>query len=200
MSGNRVVYQNWIAELGVDPVQIRSTRRPEESLPELTPLDEVLKNDSLALDPDDIITEKRRIEEIRSEVQRALQKLSVQEREFVAQFYFIGKSYRELSEQTGRPAHKLEALHKRAVKKLKRELSGFVAERFGIEAEHDTLTNCPICRSPRRTEIDQLIRARDRTSTWKPMIKALREEYGLRITSPQVLIGHEKYHTRTDGA
>jgi hypothetical protein len=123
-----------------------------------------------------------------------LDKLDEQGREFITQFYFIGKTYREISEQSGHPIHKLEALHKRTLKKLKKELSSFVQDRFGIESRLDN--KCPICRSSFLPQINRLITERNKTATWKPIIKTLRERYRLKITSPQVLVGHEKYHMR----
>ncbi|HWR82050.1 MAG TPA: sigma-70 family RNA polymerase sigma factor [Candidatus Deferrimicrobium sp.] len=135
-------------------------------------------------------------EEVQTRVRLALSRLTVEEREFIVHYYFTGKSYRQISELTGRTAHKLEALHTRAVKKLQKELSRYVSERFGVIAA--TATRCRICASPVVAEIDGLIRRRNKTATWKPIIKLLREKYGLRIRSPQALIAHEKYHCCSD--
>jgi len=195
MSGNRVVYQNWIVEMGFDPAQIRDTRSWDDPLLESISLDEPSACAISDEESQRVIEEREKASEIRSRVRKALEQLSVQEREFIAQFYFMGRSYREISEQSGRPIYKLEALHKRAVKKLKRELGGFVRERFGVETEPDT--DCLICRSSHVAEINRLISRRDKTATWKPIIKTLRDKYGLKVSSPQMLIGHEKYHGRS---
>jgi hypothetical protein len=194
MSGNRVVYQNWIVEIGFDPAQTRAIGNWDDPLLESISLDEP---SACAISDEEsrrVIEEREKASEIRSRVREALERLSVQEREFIAQFYFMGRSYREISEQSGRPIYKLEALHKRAVKKLKKELGGFVRERFGVETGSDA--DCLICRSPHVAEINRLISRRDKTTTWKPIIKTLRNKYGLKVSSPQMLIGHEKYHGR----
>ncbi len=195
MSANRMVYQNWIVDIGFDPTRLRTARNwgnPPlfESISLDDPSASAISDEELR----QVMSERKSASEIRSRVRQALKRLNLQEREFIAQFYFIGKSYREISQQSGRPVHKLEALHKRAVKKLKSELAGFVRERFGVGTEPDT--NCPICQSPHVEEINRLISGRDKTATWRPIIKTLLEKYGLKINSPQILIGHEKYHSK----
>ncbi|GAF80823.1 unnamed protein product [marine sediment metagenome] len=195
MSGNRVVYQNWIVEIGFDPAQLKAIENWNDPPLESISLDEPSACAISDEESQRVIEEREKTSEIRSRVRKALERLSVQEREFIAQFYFMGRSYREISEQSGRPIHKLEALHKRAVKKLKNELGGFVRERFGVETGSDA--DCLICRSPHLAEINRLISRRDKTTTWKPIIKTLRNKYGLKVSSPQMLIGHEKYHGRS---
>jgi hypothetical protein len=195
MSGNRVVYQNWIVEMGFDPAQLRTIENREDPLQESISLDEPSACAISDEESQRVIEEREKASEIRSRVREALERVSVQEQEFIVQFYFMGKSYREISEQSGRPIYKLEALHKRAVKKLKKELGGFVRERFGVETESDA--DCLICRSPHVAEINRLLSQRDKTATWRPIIKILRDKYGLKVSSPQVLIGHEKYHRRS---
>ena len=197
MSGNRVVYQNWIVEMGFDPAQSRTAGNWGDPPLEPISLDEPSACAISNEESQRVIEEREKASEIRSRVRKTLKRLSMQEREFIAQFYFMGKSYREMSEQSGRPIHKLEALHKRAVKKLKKELGGFVRERFGVETGSDA--DCLICRSPHVAEINRLISQRDKTATWKPIIKTLRDKYSLKVSSPQMLIGHEKYHIKDGG-
>ena len=170
MSGNRVVYRNWIVDIGIDPAAAAVSSEG------------ILKSDN----------ERKGTEAIRQAVREAMEKLNEQEREFITQFYFMGKCYREISDQSGRPIHKLEALHKRAVNKLRRKLSKFVEKQFGIVTHFSD--TCPICRSESLPGINRLIAKRDKAATWKPIIKTLRERYGLKVTAPQILIGHEKYH------
>jgi len=192
MSGNRVVYQNWIVEIGYDPARLKEGKNWDDPLLESISLDEPSAMTISSEETRRAVEERESSEAIRCNVRKALEKLSVQEREFISQFYFMGKSYREISGQSGRPIHKLEALHKRAVKKLKKQLGTFVQERFGVAV--NVREDCLICQSPFVAEINRLIEKRDKSSTWKSIIKTLRERYGLKITSPQVLIGHEKYH------
>ena len=68
-----------------------------------------------------------------------------------------------------------------------------VAELFGVTEE--SRPDCIICRSEHRREIDRVIASREEAETWRPVIRKIRERFGLKITTPQTLIGHEKYHT-----
>jgi hypothetical protein len=170
MSSNRVVYLNWIADLGRDPGQ-RPVAGPAE-----------------AEDPADI----ERRERTGRAVAEALGRLTDDEREFVERYYFMGRSYREISELSGRAPHRLEALHQRALKKLQKELTPLVKQLYGLTpVAHNA---CPICASSVRDEIDRLIKSRDPAGTWRPVMKQIREEFNIGIITPQTLIGHEKYH------
>ena len=164
----RVIFQDWIVERGHDP------SRPVE------PVD--LDLDSPA-DP---------ARPIRDSVQAALARLPERDREVVERFYFMGQGYRELASQTGQSCYRLEALHRRAIRQLKKGLRRFVRDRYGIYSKPHN--DCPICRSPDRAEIDRLIARRDPEGTWRPIIRSLRNDFNITISTPQVLIGHEKYH------
>ena len=202
MGSNRLVYQNWIVELGIDPdnkdaLKDGSYRNRETiSLDDLK--DGVSSNGSILLrDEKEIMRQARRQALVASQVSRALKKLTADEKEFIERFYYSGQTYREISEKSGRAVHKLEAVHKRAVRKLKRELAPVVKKLYNLDAEPDgssTVITCPVCDSPFKKDIDKMIAERDRKGTWRPVIKILKEKYGLEIKTPQVLIGHEKYH------
>lgn len=131
--------------------------------------------------------------EIDHRVQEALAGLDEDEREFIVQFYFMGRQERQIAEATGRRVGSVQSLHKRAMRKLRRALRRFVRERFGIEAV-GPFGRCPLCESEFSEEIDRLILARDRTATWRPVMRVIAERYGIMVSSPQVLIGHERYH------
>ena len=158
MPSNRIIYLNWITEVGQAPTETDCHS-----------------------------------EDIREEVRSALELLNEEERELIVRFYFMGESYVQISEKSGRTAYKLAGIHKRAVKKLRSALAGFVRERFQIDSE--AARDCPLCQSPDLEAIDNIIRDRDRTTTWKPVIRKIKKEFGITINSPQLLIGHEKYHT-----
>jgi hypothetical protein len=83
-------------------------------------------------------------------------------------------------------------MHKRSLRKLRKNLAAFVGEVFGVESR--PAPDCPICCSPQVAELDELIRSRDRSATWRSLMSLFRTKYKLPIGSPQVLIGHEKYH------
>ena len=176
MSGNRLVYQNWIVELGGCPDQVRAEAGETGQ----------------TVSPGQLAREKERQEMISREVADALSTLTDDEKEFVERFYYCGQTYGEVSERSGRAVHKLEAIHKRALRKLKKRLQPLVARLYGCETAHKE--NCVICNSPYRRQIDQLISSRCQSETWKKVIKIIRDEYGIRISTPQTLIGHKKYH------
>jgi hypothetical protein len=171
MGANRITIQNWIVDLGIDPNRLRQSANPDEPESHAPP------------DSSDGID---------TAVQLALRSLSDEEREFVTLYFFMGKSARELAEDSGRSVHKLEALHKQVIRKLRQRLAPFVEQRFGLSTALQS--DCPICNSPNRERIDQIISSRDRTCTWRHVLDRLRKEFRLSIRSPQSLIGHEKYH------
>ena len=165
MDRSRVVYQEWIVERGRDPQESVLCPEPEETA---------------------------HAEAVRQAVTEALQGLSEDEREFVLAFHYRGETYETIARRTGRSVHKLEALHRRARRKLRRRLAGTVERCFGLVTCRTK--GCPICESEHRAEIDALIAARDPRQTWRPILERLREQYGLEIQSPQLIIGHQKYH------
>ncbi len=167
MSHNRVVYQNWIAELGFDPAQIKKF------------FDTVTGNSTF----DD---------EIDREVRRAIERLGEEEMEFVIRFYFMGQGYPDIAEKSGRAVYKLEALHKRAIRKLKSRLQTLVKKRYGLKTPKGR--TCPLCESPHRAAINEIIANRGQLMTWRPVLKKINDRFGIKIKSPQVLIGHQKYH------
>ncbi|MBN1213535.1 MAG: sigma-70 family RNA polymerase sigma factor [candidate division Zixibacteria bacterium] len=202
MGTNRLVYQNWIVELGIDPenkdaLKDGSSRNQYEiSLEDIK--DGFLPDGSVPpRDEKEALRQARRRSFIGEQVAWALDKLTADEKEFVERFYYSGQGYREISEKSGRAVYKLEALHKRAVRKLKRELAPVVKQLYNLDIvppETSATITCPICNSPSRKDIDKLIAGRDEKGTWRPIIKILKDKYGLKIKTPQVLIGHEKYH------
>jgi len=191
MSSNRIIYQNWIVDLGRDP----DNPPGPESVPDnqhLLSLDDLIQElqGIAAKTADSDQTERTRL--IISRVTSALEKLSEDEREFVGRFHFIGQSYRQISERSGRGIHRLEAIHKRAFRKLRKELAPTVKELFGVKNKENT--ECIICSSCHKKEIDSLISARDPRKTWRPVMKQIKERFGITITTPQILMGHVRYH------
>lgn len=188
MSKNKLVYQNWIVEIGYDPAE-RFTNNVEDDLIEMLSLDEIAESD---LDISDFNYEKKSKEELISAVQKALNNLSEDERELMIRFYFMGESYVEISEMSNRAVYKLVAFHSRTLRKLKKSLALFAKETYQIETEPEI--SCPICESSFTNEINRLILKRDRKRTWKPVLDKIKKYYGIVIHTPQILIGHEKYH------
>jgi RNA polymerase sigma factor (sigma-70 family) len=125
-------------------------------------------------------------------VRKAVKKLPFDERQFVQLFYFEFKSYQEISRKSKKSTHKLERIHHRALGKLRILLAGFVQERFKLEISEDT--DCIICKSPFRRELNELIRKKAEDETYSRLIKIFKQKYGIVIRTPQVIIGHVRKH------
>lgn len=186
----RIKYRNWITEIGFDP---RNDHRAAEKLRQQI---FVSMDDGVKAISDEIATgnvaERKRIALIRERVALAISHLGDDEREFVERFYYSGETFREISERSGKAIYRLEALQRRALRRLKKLLREFVAETFGVK--NSAVVRCPLCESPHRAEIDQLIRERDRSRSWRPLVKEISVKFGIVVRSPMTLIGHEKYH------
>ena len=166
MSRRKIIYQNWIVDIGFAPGRTAFILFEDNSSePNL---------------------------EIVAAVRDAIERLTPLEKEFVERFYFHGQSYLKIADDLGKRPRRVEGLHRRAINKLKKSLAEFVREKFGVETTVDA--DCAICSSPFREEIDAMINAKKDEETWKNIIGILDERYGIKIKSPQALIGHKKYH------
>ncbi len=188
MAKNRLIYQNWLVEIGYDP----QLGGPHQNEIEQISIDELFESgfDITREIPDSQQINRSKI--IEKAVKNALAKLDDNEREFIIRFHYMGEKYIEIAEKTNRELYTLVALHKIIVKKLQRYLKQFVKEQFGLN--EPKIANCLICNSPYKEEINRLILERDPKSTWKHIIQQSDKKYKLKIKSPQILIGHEKYH------
>lgn len=130
--------------------------------------------------------------EINRMVGEAIRQLPDEEREFIVRFYYLGESYRRLSEATGRSVYRFEGIHRRAVRRLRNLLGPFVQDRFGLTIRR--WESCPLCQSDSVEAIDRLLVAKTEPTTWRPIIRRLRDEFGITITTPQILITHARYH------
>ena len=167
MGSRRIVFQNWIVDLGRDPAEPWCPSSGSQ---------------------DDL----ERSKEIRKAVVEALNCLSSEERQVVENHHFDGLTFREISEESGRAMHSLVALHRRALRRLRRKLEPFAKRLYGVSYEQDI--SCPICDSEFCAEIDEFIAAKDVRETWAGIMRILRQKYNIKIRTPQTLIGHEKYH------
>jgi hypothetical protein len=182
MKRARIVYQDWIVQLGHDPDLFPENPR-DNAEGETEGISSFASASHVS-------------EEIEQAVASGMQALTEDEREFIARFHFMGESYQEIAERSGRIPHKLEALHRRALRKLKLALTEFASKRYQLmlDDSRERSRNCAICQSNSRQEINHLINQKHPHETWRPIIRQLREQYGISIRSPQVLIGHQKYH------
>lgn len=168
MGKERIIYRNWIVDLGYDPGH-----------------------------PPDIFAGTVGYNNtIIGAVGDAIEKLRDDEAGFIRRFYFQGETYRTIAADTGRTLYSLEALHNRAVKRLRAVLAPVLSlpenDKSGAEQ------TCPICRHKNAPQINALIRNRDKRQTWRPIIRTLKEKYNLRVSTPQLLIGHARYHIMED--
>lgn len=126
------------------------------------------------------------------QVRSAVGKLSPAERQFIELFYFHFKSYREIAGIMMKKNHKLQRLHQRALSRLRILLADFVQEQFKLTVSKET--NCVICRSPFRKELERLIRGKKEEETYSRLMRVFREEYGVDVRTPQTIIGHRRKH------
>lgn len=169
----RLIYQNWLVDLARNSSQV--------SLDEYST--DWLTDDS---------GEKRRalVERV---VRSALETLPDEERELVERVHFMGESIPSIAKRSGHRVHKLEAMHRRAIMRLKKALSGFAASKLSIVSGRFPL--CPLCNSRWRSEIDRVIDRKRPEDTWRKVIKVIDEHFSIKIRTPQTLIGHQKYHS-----
>lgn len=164
MGRDRIVYQNWIVKLGRDPdIKIHDIGEP-------TPYNQ----------------------RIIAQVNDVIDSLDIDEADFIRRFYMQGICYREISELTGRAIYRLEALHYRALKKIRNRLGSFLSDSFEISVK--AASDCPLCTHTNNDRINNLIRAKPKEETWKKIITTLKNEYQIKIGTPQIIIGHVKYH------
>ncbi|KAA3636980.1 MAG: sigma-70 family RNA polymerase sigma factor [Calditrichaeota bacterium] len=187
MAKNKITYQNWIVDIGYDP-QLKS-ETIDNKYTELS-LEQLIES---GFNPGSELTvDSSNKNAIISAVRKAIAKLTTDEQEFIYRFYYMGERYNTLSEKSNKEIYKLSAMQKRIIKKLKINLHKFVKQQFGIDSTMKT--ECPICNSDFFTEINDLISTRNKRTTWTNVIKKIEKEYKIKITTPQILIGHEKYH------
>ncbi len=184
----RIIYRDWIVGLGREPSEISRVAS------QLVNVSGHLDREFAGLDGLRVLSgvDAARVVRIKEAVHKALKSLDEEEREFVVRFYYMGQTYSELAELSGRSVHKLETLHRQVMRRLRTKLAHLVSNdcRHGREAAR----RCPICLSPRRYEIDELIRTRNPKETWRGIMRRLKREFGIDVKSPSTLAVHEKYH------
>jgi hypothetical protein len=167
MNVDRIIYQDWIVELGRDPSLTweESYRSP--------------KNYNL---------------ELVKAVNQAINGLQPDEALFIRQFYMQGMGYREIAAWTGRTIRRLETIHKVALKKLKCQLYEMMRKKYNLTYQADT--DCPLCNNPHIEAINSLVASKDDQETWSRILGTLGERFGIKNLSPSRIKGHIKYHIR----
>jgi hypothetical protein len=130
--------------------------------------------------------------ELEQKVNEALSKLDDIERKFIVYFYFDCFSYERIGSLLKKRKDKLQRIHQNALDKLKVILKDYVEKRFKLKIGDES--DCLICQSPYRKELDRIIRGKRKEETWKRIIKIFKNKYDLEIKTPQILIGHLKKH------
>jgi hypothetical protein len=126
-------------------------------------------------------------------VNESLNILKEDEAGFIRCYYFQGMGYREISELTGRDIYRLESVHKRALRKLRNVLPVLI-DSDDRDNTAGSKTDCPLCCHKEKDRINRLIENKKPDETWKQVMKILQEKFGIRVSTPQILIGHQKYH------
>jgi hypothetical protein len=164
MGRNRIIYRNWAADLS---------------------------GAALATEPLEI-ADLNRSDQIAQSVRAAIEKLDPVERELIERYYLRFEEFAAIADSLKIARYRLETVHARAIKKLRRELGGFVESAFGLSAAR--AHNCCICNSIHRAAIEQAIAVRDPRRPWRILIQQLRDQFGLRIRNYQTIISHQRYH------
>jgi hypothetical protein len=164
MGRNRIIYRNWATDLS-GPT---SSAEPFE-MPDLD------RND-----------------QINQAVRAAIEKLDPVERELIERYYLRYEEFAAIADSIKIAPYRLETVHARAIKKLRRELGDFVESAFGLRT--DRVTNCCICNSIHRAAIERTIAERDKKRPWRILIQRLRDQFGLRIRNYQTITSHQRYH------
>jgi RNA polymerase sigma factor (sigma-70 family) len=148
----------------------------------------------LKFDLDDKENQERikKDKELEKKVNQALRKLDEMERKFILYFYFDCFSLEKIGFLLKKRKDRLQRIHQNALNKLKLILKDYVEKRFKLRVEGES--NCIICQSPYREELDRIIRGKRKEETWKRIIRILQDHYDLRIKAPQTLIGHLRKH------
>ena len=139
------------------------------------------------------IADQARAKAICDHMEKALRRLDTEEKQYIICYYYLAESPSSIARLSGRAESKLESLRCRCLRKLKSELTPFVERTYGLSVDREN-DGCPICSSIHREEIDTLISTRDRSQTLRPLLRTLRERYGIRLSCPQAVLSHERYH------
>lgn len=131
-------------------------------------------------------------DELSQNVREALDRLEPGEKEALELFHFLGASLEEISARMNLTRRGVERLLRSGSLKLRRLLADYVQKRFGIT--RDTVRRCPICQTQKRVEAEKIVSSKSAEETWRRIIRELREELNIVVSSPQTLLGHIKYH------
>ncbi len=131
-------------------------------------------------------------EQINEAVRAAIEQLEPNERIVIERYYLQFEEMSSIADGMGISLARATTLHLRAIGRLRKLLASFAKENFGIAKR--SATRCPLCRSPYRAEIDELIRGRDPRRPWRILLQQLRREFGIRVRSYHAIVSHQRFH------
>ncbi len=140
--------------------------------------------------------ESSRADRVRMAVREAVAKLTVNEQDFVQLYWFEGTALDRIAKLKGSTKYRMNIFRQRIERKLKKLLMDFVEEEFGIKSS--AKETCPICASRDLCRIDKLLKSKAPHETYAGYIRILNQRYHLDIKTPQIIIGHLKYHNREE--
>lgn len=138
-------------------------------------------------------TEQReRMDEIRTEVRRAVERLTGLDRSTIEGYYFDGISLRRLATIEGVTVSRVVMAHRQGLRRLRHMLAPLVARWYGIGVIRNPA--CPICTAAWREDAEAIVDAKTQDVTWGQIMTRIERATDWRAKSPQVLIAHERKH------
>lgn len=138
------------------------------------------------------ISQRRRLVLIQRAVRRSLAVLNSPERAIVEGYYFDGHSLPQLAAQIGVPLLRVRTIHKRALDKLRHELTPLVIAMYGLRQSRHP--GCPICSAPWRDAAEQILDGKTADMTWGEVAIRIERAIGWKSPTPQVLMTHQRKH------
>lgn len=133
-----------------------------------------------------------RMDEIRTEVRRAVDRLTGLERTTIEGCYFDGISMGRLATIEGVTVSRVVMAHRQGLRRLRQMLAPFVARWYGIGVIRNPA--CSICTAAWREDAEAIIDAKTQDVTWGQIMTRIERATGWRAKSPQVLIVHQRKH------
>ncbi len=130
--------------------------------------------------------------EVERAVRGALEKLSDFEKDLIERRFLMCQSSQRICGELGISERDLERGLREAQLRLRRLLAPFVQRRFKVGIADER--RCLICDCVERERAEEIIGSKNQEETWRRVMCELDEHLGLKISSPQMLIGHVKYH------
>ena len=137
---------------------------------------------------------RRRADCVERAVRAALAVLNAPERLVIEGYYFDGRSFPCLANESAVPLARVRTIHARALGKLRRELASFVAEVYGLHAAQ--APNCAICLAPWRDTAERLLDEKTPEMTWGELAIRMERATGWQPSSPQIMMTHQRKHRR----